>query len=67
MATFGFQGFQADLLRITRMVIGLIPIMAGPGSLIIPGDGHLIIMVVGIMTLIMVGPGFPIMYGDQPG
>jgi len=55
------------LCLIQQRVTGHSQIMAGPGYLIIPGDGPHSTTVDGIMIIIMAGYGSRIMNGVLPG
>jgi len=65
--TFGFPMQRRDFLPMQQMVIGLIQIMVGHGSLTILGVGHLSIMEDGILIRCTARVGYRVMNGDRVG
>lgn len=67
MVTYGFLMLVHRSDHITAADIGHIRLTEQHGCLIIPGAGHLFTMVAGHLTRFTGGPGFPAMFGGQPG
>ncbi len=67
MDMFGYPMWLQDLHLMVLTAIGYLPMLDGHGFLIIRGDGHHFIMVVGTTILFMDRYGFRVTNGDLDG